>query len=681
MHVTVRSRGRRRSPGPIQGCGMEYYLTVWQMADVGGLYAQTIDAARLALSTGDRPAAADAFHSAIDLARSDSGLERELASTLVQLGKLEQELGRPTEAQRHLVEALEVGERLYGAEHSSLGPVLNELSRLYIRQSDHRRAEQVLERLLGITRAKGEEHPDVATALAGLAVAKRGLGDDAAAEQRFRDALRIREKVLAPNHMATVVTMEQLSETCAARGNVVEALALLRRALPTREAALGADHATVTSLRSRIAALELRAAPPIVVAPVEAPPRGPNDLVFIYQPEPPAPRRTLSPRERMATPTYSAAVAAASLMASPIQMAPPPLPAPSAKSVPSAASTLASRPAASERTATRARASIPTPVADMVITTSPRDGSQPWAKSTALDSSVVPSDVVRAEVASAPVAPVAVASIGRESASEPLLTEPAERSSRTRIALYASTGAAVVALAIGGLTYRSGAGAGRNDVSGTPRAAAVVTSATTNAATALGAASMAAVVRPDSLRAVAATPAPIAPIAPVAQRAPQSATPQALPGAPVVPGELAAVNIPIIATTNVDSMVRASTKVGRESYTDQMGTTSALRASSATEDATVRPPVLIGPAPLPRFPDELRSLRTEGEVVVRFRVDEHGRVDVSSMKVVKSDHELFTAAVRTVLPRFRFEPARSPGPESKPRADWVDFRAEFTTKN
>jgi hypothetical protein len=48
---------------------------------------------------------------------------------------------------------------------------------------------------------------------------------------------------------------------------------------------------------------------------------------------------------------------------------------------------------------------------------------------------------------------------------------------------------------------------------------------------------------------------------------------------------------------------------------------------------------------------------------------------------VKSDHELFTAAVRRTLSRFRFEPARTPAPESKPRAEWVDFRVEFTVKN
>jgi hypothetical protein len=167
--------------------------------------------------------------------------------------------GNRGEAERLLIEALVTGERAFGGEHPSLGTVLNELGRLYIRQSQHKHAEEVLERLLRITRSKGEEHPDVATALAGLALVKRALGDDAAAEQLYRDALRIRERALAPQHMATVVTMEQLSELCAARNNVSEALTLLQRALPTREAALGVDHTTVRTLRARIAELELRA--------------------------------------------------------------------------------------------------------------------------------------------------------------------------------------------------------------------------------------------------------------------------------------------------------------------------------------------------------------------------------------------------------------------------------------
>src|SRR5436190_10234040 len=123
------------------------------MADDGRQYTEQMEAARLALSRGERAA-----------------------------------------AERLLEEALETGERAFGADHPSLAPVLNELSRLHLRQSNHVRAEAVLERLLRITRSKGEQHPDVATALTGLALLKRALGDDTAAEERFREALSIREQ-------------------------------------------------------------------------------------------------------------------------------------------------------------------------------------------------------------------------------------------------------------------------------------------------------------------------------------------------------------------------------------------------------------------------------------------------------------------------------------------------------
>jgi TonB family protein len=91
--------------------------------------------------------------------------------------------------------------------------------------------------------------------------------------------------------------------------------------------------------------------------------------------------------------------------------------------------------------------------------------------------------------------------------------------------------------------------------------------------------------------------------------------------------------------------------------------------------------VLIGAAPTPHYPDELRARRLEGEVIVRFRVDDKGRVDASSMQVVQSEHERFTAAVRSVLPKFRFEPAHAAGPDAKPQSAWVQSRFQFTAAN
>ncbi|HEX4683669.1 MAG TPA: energy transducer TonB, partial [Gemmatimonadaceae bacterium] len=64
---------------------------------------------------------------------------------------------------------------------------------------------------------------------------------------------------------------------------------------------------------------------------------------------------------------------------------------------------------------------------------------------------------------------------------------------------------------------------------------------------------------------------------------------------------------------------------------------------------------------VPRFPERLRDAGVEGSVLVQFVVDTTGRVEMSSIKVMTSTHELFTEAVRDALARFRFRPAELTG--------------------
>jgi len=59
----------------------------------------------------------------------------------------------------------------------------------------------------------------------------------------------------------------------------------------------------------------------------------------------------------------------------------------------------------------------------------------------------------------------------------------------------------------------------------------------------------------------------------------------------------------------------------------------------------------------PRYPEALRQAGLDGRVLVRFVVDTMGRIDMSSVRVVESTHELFTRAVRDILGNFRFRPA------------------------
>ena len=577
------------------------------MPDTKALFTAQFDAARTALTKKDEPAAAEFLRSAINVARSDPNLRRELASALFHLGKLSQKFGKAGEAEAEtlLTEALVISEALFGREHAALAPVLNELGRLHFHSSQFAPAADVLERLLAIVRAKGEESADVATVVAGLAVVKRKLGDDASAEALYRDALRIREKVLEPSHMATLVTREHLSETCAARGNFTEALALLRLALATREAALGPEHATVQVARSRVAELELQASKtPESLGESEPPPVLPLAARLI---------------ERAKTPAVTATLGAAS-------WTPP---------------------------------SIQTWSASQIVISSSESG-RPSGSLTSRESGAVLEAVTHSDVASDRAA--LDDSGSAVAVSQVISPEPAPKK---RATLYSFAGVAAVTILIAELLIvgarAARAGSGREPVStemsaprSTPRAP---------------------VVTPVS--------APAAPVmqAEREQRTPANTRPELR--VPRVEMHLNSVNIPSMpAPPSADAILRSATEAQRRSDTNRTETSNApSRPTSLDLFGPHTSPKIIGRAPDPGFPEALiRSGTRDGQVVVRFIVNDVGRVDVASMIVERSDDDLFTEAVRDVLPLFRFEPARTVGLESRPVAAWVSVPFRFTTK-
>ena len=60
----------------------------------------------------------------------------------------------------------------------------------------------------------------------------------------------------------------------------------------------------------------------------------------------------------------------------------------------------------------------------------------------------------------------------------------------------------------------------------------------------------------------------------------------------------------------------------------------------------------------PRYPELLRSQRIEGRVVITFVVDETGRVEPSSVRIIESAHVLFEPAVKQAVLATRFKPAQ-----------------------
>jgi len=67
--------------------------------------------------------------------------------------------------------------------------------------------------------------------------------------------------------------------------------------------------------------------------------------------------------------------------------------------------------------------------------------------------------------------------------------------------------------------------------------------------------------------------------------------------------------------------------------------------------------VAIASSVRPRYPEMLRSNGTEGQVIAQFVVNEKGRADKNTFKVISSTHPLFANSVQSALPQMRFKPA------------------------
>lgn len=74
-----------------------------------------------------------------------------------------------------------------------------------------------------------------------------------------------------------------------------------------------------------------------------------------------------------------------------------------------------------------------------------------------------------------------------------------------------------------------------------------------------------------------------------------------------------------------------------------------------------RPAVAKRGNPFPKYPEDMRQMGFEGEVLTQFVVNQAGRAEMRTFRVLKPAHEEFVRAVRDVLPRMRFSPAELGG--------------------
>ena len=63
----------------------------------------------------------------------------------------------------------------------------------------------------------------------------------------------------------------------------------------------------------------------------------------------------------------------------------------------------------------------------------------------------------------------------------------------------------------------------------------------------------------------------------------------------------------------------------------------------------------------PEYPLSLRTQGVEGQVLAQFVVNESGRYEPGTLKILESSNPAFTAAVKDALPRMRFSAAQIGG--------------------
>jgi TonB family protein len=666
------------------------------MSDTRPSLDQLADAARLALARGDRDSARASLTNALQSADASGTIESETAESLLRLGALYQEAGLDAEAERLfgdavavaestlgeydlglaaalsslgtrlvarsaneeaeplLRRALDISERHLGADHPDLNGLLNVLSRLYLKQGAFARAEPLLERLLVLKRVKGEEHPEVATVLASLALVRQGMGDHEGAEQLGRRVLQIREKTLAPNHYAIASALELVADECAARGKVEEAGRLYQRALSIREQTLGVSHASLRVLRERIVDLQLQAADlagdDSFSALVAASP------VTYLAPQVPA--MPVPPMAKAATPSA----------------APVPLPASAASALPPTLS-IATRTEIELATPTRLAARAPLEFDD-------RDEQRQQAL-------VLPAATGQLSLQEE------LQNIENEMNAESAALGPAARfrsvlgslsaalSTRRGQAVVAGTTVVILLLAAlsaqpraaergaaGSGTARASERAPDSKPGALPVAASTPDSSSTFVRTSAGS--------------VALRPASNSSSAPASSREQDARSDResARRGGDEGPSLELSRNLRLpaasVSVAPADSIARASEAAPKptDGFSKQFWSSGIdKRATEATGPTSAR---LLGPMPEPAYPVFLRKNNVEGEVVVQFVVDESGKPDMSTFEVVRTPHDAMTASVRKVIEQARFEPARTGGTNPKPRTEVV--RSSFLFK-
>jgi len=191
--------------------------------------------AGLLRARGDYTAAEALFREILATYAEPLGDHLDVATSMLDLGKLLVREERYDEAEPLLREALAMRRRLVGAVHPIVANGLDALGVLAMERGDLAAADSFFTEALGIRRTIFEEdHPDLAASFSNLAEVRHRTGAYAEAERLYHDALASYRRAFGEQHPDVVYVMRHLASTLDAQGRSTAADSL-RRALQDRQ--------------------------------------------------------------------------------------------------------------------------------------------------------------------------------------------------------------------------------------------------------------------------------------------------------------------------------------------------------------------------------------------------------------------------------------------------------------
>ncbi len=177
------------------------------------------------------------------LRRHGETLSPELATQLMHLALVLQDVGRLEDAEALFREALALRQTLFGEEHLAVAESLNALAVVLAMSGRIDAATPMFHRVLATRRSLlSEGHPDLADSLHNMGRLHEEKGESEAARRYYREALAVLERAYGPDHPEVAFVWTTLGFLDLRAGHLAEAQAALTRSLAIRRRALPPGH-------------------------------------------------------------------------------------------------------------------------------------------------------------------------------------------------------------------------------------------------------------------------------------------------------------------------------------------------------------------------------------------------------------------------------------------------------